>query len=76
MNDDLHPFLKSLLNLSLGFVYPTVLLGNNSYNEGVWKLQYFVHNKIQREYVNHLQSHSKHFLSQPVYYRGLFEILN
>lgn len=54
----------------------SLYLGNNYCNEGVWKNKHFVHNKLNIEYRLHLQSHIKHFLSQPNYYRCMFEILN
>jgi hypothetical protein len=54
----------------------SLYLGNNQYNEGIWKIKYFVYNKLQKEYELHLQSHAKHVVSQPRYYESLFEILN
>jgi hypothetical protein len=54
----------------------SLYLGNNYWNEGVWKKKHFIQNKLQDEYVKHLQSNSKHFLYQPKYYKGLYEILN
>lgn len=54
----------------------SLYLGNNYWNEGVWKKKHFVTNKLQNEYVNHLQSNAGYFLSQPQYYKGLYEILN
>jgi hypothetical protein len=54
----------------------SLYLGNNYWNEGVWKQKYFIRNKLQEEYVKHLQSHARHFLNQPRYYEGLYEILN
>ena len=54
----------------------SLYLGNNYWNEGVWKKKHFVHDKLQSEYIKHLQSHSNHFLYQPKYYKGLYEILN
>lgn len=54
----------------------SLYLGNNYWNEGVWKQKHFIYNKLQSEYVNHLQSHARHFLNQPRYYKGLYEILN
>jgi hypothetical protein len=54
----------------------SLYLGNNYWNEGVWKKKYFVRDKLQEEYVKHLQSHARHFLTQPRYYKGLYEILN
>lgn len=54
----------------------SLYLGNNHYNEGVWKKKHFIQDKLQSEYVLHLQSHAGHFLNQPKYYKGLYEILN
>ena len=51
-------------------------LGNNHYQEQVWKPKYFVQDTLGNEYVLHLQSHAGYFLSQPSFYQGLFEILN
>ena len=54
----------------------SLYLGNNQYNEGIWKMKYFVYNKLQKEYELHLQSHAGYVVSQPRYYESLFEILN
>ena len=54
----------------------SLYLGNNYWNEGVWKKKHFIQNKLQSEYVNHLQSNAGYFLRQPQYYKGLYEILN
>ena len=54
----------------------SLYLGNNYWNEGVWKQKYFIRDKLQEAYVKHLQSHASHFLNQPRYYEGLYEILN
>ncbi len=51
-------------------------LGNNQYNEGIWKMKYFVYNKLQKEYELHLQSHAGYVVNEPRYYKSLFEILN
>ena len=56
----------------LGFQY----LGSNYQNSPIWKKQYLVIDKINNEYRLHLQSHAVHFLQQPKYYKGLFDILN
>ena len=53
-----------------------VFLGNNFYGEQVWKLPYFSKQEIDIQYRNHIVSHAKHFVSQPSYYKGLFDILN
>ena len=54
----------------------SLFLGNNHYKEPVYKTKYFVHNKLDAEYRNHLVSNAVHFLQQPNYYEGLFDILN
>jgi hypothetical protein len=54
----------------------SLYLGNNYWNEGVWKKQHFIQDKLQSEYIKHLQSNANHFLYQPKYYKGMFEILN
>ena len=54
----------------------SLYLGNNYWNEGVWKKKHFIHNKLQSEYIKHLQSNASYFLSEPKYYKGLYEILN
>ena len=51
-------------------------LGSNYAGEPIWKTQYFVVDKIHSEYKMHLQSHAKHFVQQPCYYNGMFDILN
>jgi len=53
-----------------------ILLGKNSYNEEVYKNKFFAVDALHIEYLNHLRSHAAHFLQQPQYYRGMFEILN
>ena len=53
-----------------------ILLGNNSYDEKVYKSKYFAVDTIHVEYLNHLRSHPGYFLQQPAYYKGMFEILN
>ena len=54
----------------------SLYLGNNYWNEGVWKKKYFIRDRLQEAYVKHLQSNARHFLNQPRYYKGLYEILN
>lgn len=55
---------------------PSLYLGNNYWNEGVWKKKHFIQDKLASEYVKHLQNHAVYFLHQPKYYKGLYEILN
>lgn len=51
-------------------------LGNNHYDEAIWKVKYFINNHLDISYKNHLSSHAAYFLKQPKYYRGLFDNLN
>lgn len=51
-------------------------LGSNYANTPIWKTKYFVIDKLNNEYKMHLQSHAKHFVQQPNYYNGMFDILN
>jgi hypothetical protein len=51
-------------------------LGSDYDGQQVWKKKYFISDSINIEYKLHLQSHAKHFVSQPIYYKGLFDILN
>lgn len=51
-------------------------LGNNYQGSPIWKAKYFVFDPIDCAYKNHIQSHSVHFVNQPHYYKGLFDILN
>lgn len=50
--------------------------GSNYHGSPIWKKQYFAIDKIYNEYKLHLQAHAKHFVQQPQYYNGLFDILN
>jgi hypothetical protein len=51
-------------------------LGNNYQGSPIWKKKYFVHNKLQTEYINHINKYAIYFLIQPHYYKGMFDILN
>lgn len=51
-------------------------LGNNYQKMPIWKKKYFVLDPLNTQYIKHLQSHANHFLNQPHYYKGLYEILN
>jgi hypothetical protein len=51
-------------------------LGSNYYGQPIWKNKYFVSDPIAIEYLNHIRSNAVHFLLQPHYYKGLFDILN
>lgn len=51
-------------------------LGANYQGEPIWKYKHFISDKLKNEYVLHLQSHARHFINQPGYYKAMFEILN
>jgi hypothetical protein len=51
-------------------------LGNNQYDEAIWKQKYFISNTIHSMYVDHLADHAVYFVKQPHYYKGMFDILN
>jgi hypothetical protein len=51
-------------------------LGSNYQGAEVWKKKYFVLDPLQHHYINHIQSHAVHFINQPHYYKGMFDILN
>jgi hypothetical protein len=51
-------------------------LGSNYAGQAVWKNKYFIVDSINISYRKHLEANAKHFLQQPIYYRGLFDILN
>lgn len=51
-------------------------LGSNTHNEAIWKSKYFIVSYMDKEYTNHISSHAKHFVSQPHYYKSMFDILN
>ncbi len=67
-----NPSTKSKKSKEQLFAY----LGTNSYNEAVWKNKYFVVDKVNKQYNNHIVAHAAYFLQQPAYYKGLFDILN
>ncbi len=51
-------------------------LGSNHYQEPIWKTKYFINNKLNTFYKNHIASHAAYFLQQPSYYKGMFDNLN
>lgn len=53
-----------------------VFFGQNSYGQPIYKNKTFVVDKFHTDYVNHLKQHAAWVLSQPSYYKSLFEILN
>ena len=55
--------------------YGTYYVGSNIHNSDIYKQNILI-DKLNIEYKNHIKSHAKHFLEQPNYYKGMFEILN
>jgi hypothetical protein len=51
-------------------------LGSNVYDEAIWKTKFFIKESLDIDYKNHIASHPAHFLKQPHYYKGMFDILN
>ncbi len=51
-------------------------LGSNHYEEEIWKRKYFVIDKIEIEWKQHIRENAVHFLKNPSYYKGLHDILN
>jgi hypothetical protein len=51
-------------------------LGSNYVGEPIWKSKYWIVDPLDQEYVLHLQNHAAHFVKQPSYYKGMFDILN
>ena len=51
-------------------------LGSNSYGEPIWKKKYFIRDELNDKYKKHIIANAKHFLTQPNYYKSLFDILN
>jgi hypothetical protein len=51
-------------------------LGSNYQGSSIWKKKYFICDKLEIIYRNHIQSHAVHFVNQPSYYKGMFDILN
>lgn len=51
-------------------------IGNNMYDESLWKPKYFIADDIQIAYNNYLASNAAYILIQPTYYKSMFENLN
>ena len=51
-------------------------LGSNYQGQPIWKKKYFISQPIQQMYKNHIATHAYHFINQPHYYKGMFDILN
>ena len=69
------PVNDYFLNTESGY-NALLYLGNNQYGEGMYKYKNFIQDDMKKEYIAHLQSNARHFVSMPVYYKGLFDILN
>lgn len=61
---------------SIAEAHSSLYLGNNYYNEGVWKKAHFAKNCLTTEYKQHLNANAVHILQQPNYYKGMFDIQN
>lgn len=53
-----------------------LFLGTNKYKEEVWKTKYFAIHHGDIKYTKHLESNAVFFLNEPLYYKGLFNIMN
>ena len=53
-----------------------IYLGSNYDEDAIWKTKYFINNKLDQIYKNHISSNAAHFVRQPVYYKGMFDNLN
>lgn len=51
-------------------------LGSNYAKEPIWKSKYWIIDPIDKAYRHHLQSNATHFVQQPSFYKGMFDILN
>lgn len=51
-------------------------LGSNYQGTPIWKYKHFICDKLNMQYLSHLQAHAVHFVQQPAYYKGMFDILN
>ena len=60
----------------LGASNTPLYVGNNQYQEPIWKTKYFIEDKIDTSYRNHIKNNPVHFIQQPNYYKGMFDILN
>lgn len=54
----------------------SLYLGNNYYNEGVWKKVHFVKDNLTIQYKQHLNANATHILQQPNYHKGMYDIQN
>ena len=51
-------------------------LGSNYQGQPIWKNKYFICDPINTLDKKHVESNAVHFINQPHYYKGLFDILN
>lgn len=73
------PFVSFPVNSffpNTGDVKNHLYLGKNYYDESVFKKYHFVKDDLKNSYINHIRTHSVHFLQQPSYYKSMFDILN
>ena len=75
INNEFVSFPVSSWNPDTGKGNSFQYLGSNYQGSPIWKKHYFVLNKINNQYKLHVQSHASHFLKQPHYYNGMFDIL-
>jgi hypothetical protein len=61
---------------STGSFKHSLYLGNNHQKQPIYKTKYFIHDVLNTSYKNHIVANAVHFLQQPHYYRGMFDILN
>lgn len=68
------PVSSWITNAGIGNTYQ--YLGSNYHGTPIWKTKYFIKDALNTEYKNHIKHNAVHFISQPVYYKGMFDILN
>lgn len=51
-------------------------LGNDYQGNAIWKQKYFIKDSLQTNYINHISNYPSHFVMQPYYYKGMFDIMN
>lgn len=51
-------------------------LGNDYSGSPIWKKKYFISDPIDMQYRAHIETYAAHFLRQPQFYKGMFDILN
>lgn len=48
----------------------------NSDSHAVWKTKYFIERSLDIAYRNHIKANSRYIVTQPSYYKGMFDIMN